>query len=112
MAVASTSEIRDAVNKAEARGRKEGTENGNRYIKGRMEELEASIQEFQEKSGVKITLWDGGRIGEAVKTVMHMKDRIDQVRRAAESCGEIHAGLKQMVALAELEEASRVQNLE
>ena len=72
-----------------------------------MEELETSIREFQEKSGVEITRWNGDRIGEAVKIVMHMKERIDQVRRAAEACGEIHEGLKQVVALAEIEEAVR-----
>lgn len=112
MAKASTSEIENAVSKAFAKGREEGCTEGSKFIKSRMEELESSIREFQEKSGIEITRWNGDRIGEAVKTVLHMKDRIDQVRHASEACGEIHAALKQVVALAEIEEVARVQNLE
>ena len=112
MAKASTSEIESAVNKAYAKGHEEGAASGNKYMKDRMEEMEASIREFQEKSGVDINRWNGGHIGEAVKVVQHMKQRIDQVRDAAEACGEIHEALKKVVALAEMEELSRVQNLE
>jgi hypothetical protein len=112
MAKASTAEIENAINKAYAKGHEEGRESGNSFSKGRMEEMEASIREFQEKSGIEINRWNGDKIGEAVAVVMQMKQRIDEVRRAAEVCGEIHAALNQVVALAEFEEVARVQNLE
>jgi hypothetical protein len=108
MAVASTVEIERAVNSAFAKGREEGGELKNSYIKGKMEEMEASIQEFKEKSGIDIDRWNGGRIGEAVKVVMGMKNRMEQVSRAAEAVGEIHKALQEVMTLAELE----VQNLE
>jgi hypothetical protein len=112
MAVASTAEIENAVNKAFAKGREEGAESGHSYMKAQMEEMGNSIKEFQEKSGVEITRWNGGKIGEAVAMVLSMKQSVDQVRRAAKACGEIHEALKQVVALAEIEELTRVQNLE
>lgn len=108
MASASTAEIENAVNKAFAKGREEGSEQSIKYIKGRMEEMESSIREFQEKSGVEISRWNGGKIGEAVRVVIGMKDRMEQVHRAAEVVGEIHKALQEVTALAE----SAVQNLE
>ena len=112
MAKASTVEIEDAVNKAYAKGREDGSEQSSRHIRSRMEELEKSIKEFEEKSGVKIDRWCGGIVGEAVNTLIRMKSRIDDVRRAADNCGEIHAALKQIVSLADLEDSMRPEKLE
>jgi hypothetical protein len=112
MAKASTAEIENAVNKAYAKGREEGAEERTSYLQGIVKDLETSIQEFKASSGIEINRWNGGDIGEAVRVVMSMKQRINQVRHAAEACGEIHEALKQVLALTEVEELVSVQNLE
>jgi hypothetical protein len=112
MAVSSTSEIETAVSKAYAKGHEEASSSSHSHLKSRIEELETSIREFQEKSGIEITRWNGDKIGEAVAVVMSMKQRINQVRDAAAACGEIHEALKKVVALAEMEEVFKFQTLE
>ena len=109
MARASTVEIESAVKKAYEKGREEGREAESTHH-GYVRFSQESVDEFEGKSGVKIDSWDGERIGEAVRVVMGLKRSVEVVRRAADTCGEMQAAFKQIVALTELQES--VQNLE
>lgn len=55
----------------EAQGRVESEVKSRTYsLNRKVEELQKRIKEFEEKSGVELDHWSGGRIGEAVKLVM------------------------------------------
>ncbi len=58
-------------------GKNEG-ERGAKNVRHRTKELEDAIIKFEEASGVRISAWQGDKIGEAVKLVMNggMKQRI------------------------------------
>lgn len=48
---------------------------------GRLKELRAAVDEFEEASGVSIRRWEGGRIGAAVRIVLESSEHVVQQRR-------------------------------
>lgn len=61
------------------------------------EALKREVDSFEEASGIKITMWNGGKMGEAVKLLMNMRsDReIAAIERLAIDIEERSAGLKE-----------------
>lgn len=79
---------------AEVRGFKRGTESGPQehqheraMLKNELDRLRAALKEFEEKSGVAINSWNGGRIGDAVSKLMRAReaDPIEELEHAAQS---------------------------
>jgi hypothetical protein len=60
------------------------------------EALKESIEEFQQASGIKIDMWNGHRMGDAVRLVMNLKDTrdIEHIERLAGDIEEIAVRLK------------------
>jgi hypothetical protein len=68
------------VAEAEARGFVRGAESGPRdarldQVRNELGRLKESLAEFEQKSGVKIDGWSGGRIGEAVAKLLKSRNR-------------------------------------
>lgn len=67
-----------AVRDAYERGRKSGTEQGREEVKDesrRYDSLKMNLADFEEKSGIKISSWNGGKIGEAVNALLDLRQR-------------------------------------
>lgn len=67
----------DGSKEAYARGLKEGkssAEQGLETMRHDSERLQNAVDRFEKESGVRISSWDYGHIGETVKTVLSMKD--------------------------------------
>jgi hypothetical protein len=78
----------DFVKKARAQAEKEAERRFNDDLKmatREHESLKREVAEFEEASGIKITMWNGQRMGEAVKLVANMKDSrdINEIERLA-----------------------------
>jgi hypothetical protein len=75
--------------------RKEGYKDAERRYKGRekteaerAKRLEEMIEEFQEKSGIHISTWKAGEIGEAVRAVRNKNETVYETRRLLEKTTE------------------------
>ncbi len=99
-----------ALEAALAKARQEGREEGEKSARANLnlEISEASrdrkaIEDFEKAAGVRITRWDGGRVGEAVKAVMNggtkpLMASLQQIQAQAE-----HLSARASAALAEIE---------
>lgn len=88
------------VKKARAQAEKEAERRFDDDLKVATREHEAlkrEIAEFEDKSGIRITMWNGVRMGEAVKLVMSLKDShdIDGIERLAIDVSERAARLRE-----------------
>lgn len=73
------------------KGKEDGRESGeidSRIAKHKLEGLEKSLREFEEKSGIKIHEYGGHRIGEAVDTLMRSRETPKELDDLAESLEE------------------------
>lgn len=78
----------DFVKKARAQAEKEAERRFNEDLQiatREHESLKREVEAFEEASGIKITMWNGQRMGEAVKLVANMKDSrdINEIERLA-----------------------------
>ena len=92
----------EALEVAEERGYERGKKDGadirvaDRDLNHREhEQLKKSVQAFQEKSGVEIAYWDGGRIGEAVRRVMAGDDAMRTLKMAIREVARAHKQLEE-----------------
>lgn len=97
-------EIKDALNRQEnnfklhiARYRKDA------------DDLRKAITEFESASGVQISIWDGKRIGEAVRFVLNggLKTMISDLGRISKTAREIHEQAQQAMELSKDKEPDR-----
>lgn len=91
------------VQKATAKAEKEAErrfEEDLRISTREHESLKREVLEFEEKSGIEINRWNGGRMGESVKLLMNLKDSrdIDGIERLAIDISEKAARLKEAAA--------------
>jgi hypothetical protein len=93
------------VRKARAQAEKEAQRRFDEDLKVSTREHEAlkgEIEEFEQKSGIKINMWNGARMGEAVNLLMNLKDSrdIDGIERLAvdvsEKAGRLREAAEQL----------------
>lgn len=70
--------------KEERKKAAERSEHQNRSLYGRCGDLEKSIAAFEAASGVHISSWNAGKIGEAVRVVLQGKVDLEALKRARE----------------------------
>jgi hypothetical protein len=80
-------EIRKKLTEAE---RESWMEHGRRVAEAKVRELTAAVQDFERQSGVRIDLYNGGKIGDAVAAVLRgdhhgLRSRLNCARRDAQS---------------------------
>jgi len=59
------------------------------------EALKREVQEFEEASGIKINMWNGRRMGEAVKLLMNLND-VREIKEIGNLAEEIYEKAKRL----------------
>jgi hypothetical protein len=97
--VKDTLEFAEEVRQARAEGAREAQEHMKDDVAISTREhqsLKREVEAFEKASGIHINMWNGGKMGEAVKLVMSMKDHeIGMIERLAIDIEERSAGLKE-----------------
>lgn len=93
----------NAIEEERRKAYQKGHDLGGGYTRDQLKNLRQAVDEFEKASGIEISEYsDGKELGEAVKTLRHLKYRVEQISGAIKACDSIGTMLKQIESLATL----------
>lgn len=99
MAKAEESQLETAKPKSYREGYDKAKEYELKFLRENHQQLEKSLAEFEEKSGIKIDRWTGGNVGHAVRLLMGVEWDIKQVQNAKDSAAKIGSLLDEVLSV-------------
>lgn len=95
------SEIESRIQKA----RNEAREEGNNYYREQYASIKKALEEFEAASGIHVSEYGGGNIGDAVRTLRDLKYRVQHIESAIRAAADIQNMLEKVRALSDLQES-------